>query len=233
VGTATKNLAKQYMARICSTPGCGKPASGYSTLCAHHKQALRRHGADTQDGVTGHELRPYVKRVEARRAKNPSSEAWVILAHRWEALARHARDTLEKYFAGTPSSRVTVKAAEQVRVVADNVPTELVVNTALAMYLLLDYHPRRFRSDRAFDFQLVRRVRGLTAVNAGAYWDQKANRPKRVYRDLPPRVVETLAVWLKDAFGTAGVMLAKKEGQDAQKAQDERKRLASALEGLE
>jgi hypothetical protein len=217
---------------LCSVPGCGKPTSGYSKHCSHHRQSLRRHGAETQDGVTVHELRPFIKRVAARYAKNPSSEAWVILRHRWETLAAQARSTLDKYLAGTPASRTTIEAADQIRAVADNVSPDEVVHTALALYLMQDEQPRRFRTDRGFSFQLVRRIRGLTAINAGAYWDQKANRPKRVYRDLPPRVVETLAGWLTEAFGAAGVMLARREQQDAEKQRDEGKRLASALEDL-
>lgn len=104
--------------------------------------------------------------------------------------------------------------------------------TALAMYLLLDQRPSRFESDTAFDFQLVRRVRGLTYSNAGSYWDHKEQRTKRVYQDVPPRVIKAMAYSLKAAFGAPGLALAARERQDLKKAQEERQQMAAALEGL-
>lgn len=218
--------------KSCQASGCSEAASGFSTYCDHHKQSLRRHGDPAQAGVTVHELRPYVAGVAARHAKNKDSDAWTILAKRWVLLADHARAVLARYAAGEPSQRFEVKAAQQVVNLADTVPADAVVHMAIAMYLFRDDQPGRFRSDKAFDYQLVRRVRGLSDVNAGTYWDQKAGRNKRVYRDLPPRAVEALAVWLKDAFGLAGLMLARKQRGEAAQVVEERHRLAAALEGL-
>ncbi|WP_332741276.1 hypothetical protein [Hydrogenophaga sp.] len=107
------------------------------------------------------------------------------------------------------------------------------MRTALAMYLMQDKRPTRFASDTAFDFQLVRRVRGLSDVNAGVYWDHKEQRSRRVYRDTPPRVMQAMVEPLKAAFGVAGLTLATKEREDINKANEERRRLSSALEGLE
>jgi hypothetical protein len=69
-------------------------------------------------------------------------------------------------------------------------------------------------------------------VNAGTYWDHTEKRSKRVYRDIPPRVVKAIAQPLKEALGGAGVMLASKEREEAQRVIDERQRLAGALTGL-
>lgn len=216
----------------CEAPGCDEPASGFSTLCIPHKQAMRRHGHPLQTGVTVHELRPYTARVRARRAKNRGSELWDILAARWEALAGHSTGIVARYASGVPSVRHERLAAQQITTLAEMVPADKVVQTALAMYLLADARPTRFASDRAFRFQMVRRVRGLSEVNAGTYWDHKAARNRRVYRDMPPRVVEVLGVWLAEAFGGAGLVLAGKEREDVQQAAHERERLANALEGL-
>lgn len=213
-------------------PGCAQAASGFSAWCHAHKQANRRHGDPLQDGVTVHELRPYVERVEARQAKNKDSEAWAILAARWEALVGHCRGVKERAAAGHPYVRHELAAALQALRVAENVEPMRVVQAALAMYLLQDHRPARFRSDRAFRFELVRRVRGLAAVNAGEYYDHKAGRSRRVYSDVPPRVVETLAYWLVEAFGGAGLALAGKEREEDAKAADERRRLAEAIGSL-
>jgi hypothetical protein len=217
----------------CEALGCRAPASGFSTLCALHKQAMRRHGHPLQTGITVHDLRPYVARVKARQSSNRGSDVWDILAARWEALADHSARTVERFASGAPSIRHERLAAQQVTTLSANVPAEKVVQTALAMYLMAGDRPSRFQSDRAFRFELVRRVRGLTDVNAGSYWDHKAARSRRVYRDLPPRVVEVLGQWLADVFGGAGLVLASKEREDAQKAAHEHQRLTTALEGLQ
>jgi hypothetical protein len=216
----------------CEASGCHELASGFSTLCAPHKQAMRRHGDPLQDGITVHELRPYVARVATRQAKNKDSDAWAILGRRWQAVIEQALTTLARFEAGHADVGHAVRAAEQVRNLK-TVPVDTIVHTALAMYLYRDGQPRRFRSDRAFDFQLVRRVRGLSDVNAGSYWDAQEGRSRRVYRDLPPRVVEHVAAGLKDAFGLAGVMLASKERAEAATVTQQTQRLAAAMEGLE
>ena len=220
------------MKKHCVTPGCHETTAGYSTLCDLHKQVQRRHGHATQQGVTVHALKPYGARVAARRAKNKDSNAWSLLAQRWGIVVEHSRKTLAEYATGKADFRHSVQAAEQVRNLADSVPAEAIVQTALAMYLYRDDQPRRFKSDRAFDFQLVRRVRGLSTLNAGSYWDGKSSRNRRVYRDLPPRTAVTLAEALKEAFGLAGVMLAGKERQEAALAKQDHQRLAKALDAL-
>lgn len=220
------------MPRTCAVPGCPEGTSGYSTLCRQHKQAQRRHGSPTQLGVTSQELRPYVALVDARKAKNPNSEAWSILQGRWGVVVDAARSTLQRYAEGQASLRPAIQASHHIRNLADNVDPWEVISTAIAMFLLQDQHPRRFTSDAAFDFQLVRRVLRLAPTNAGTYWDHKENRSRKVYRDVPPRVIRTLAVPLKEAFGAPGLMLAAKEREDINKASVDRIRLSSALEGL-
>lgn len=221
------------MPSTCAAPGCPEGTSGYSTLCRQHKQAQRRHGSPTQRGVTSQELRPYVSLVDARKVKNPNSDAWSILQGRWGVVVDAARATLQRYAEGQASQRTAIQASHHIRNLADNVNPWEVISTAIAMFILQDQHPRRFTSDTAFDFQLVRRVLRLAPTNAGTYWDSKENRSRKVYRDVPPRVIRTLALPLKEAFGAPGLMLAAKEREDSAKASDVRKRLTAALEGLE
>lgn len=224
---------KQYMSKQCRAPGCHGAASGFSPFCNVHKQAVRRHGEATQTGVTVHELRPYLARVEARKAKNPASEAWSLLEARWEAVVARARETIRQCSAGAVSIRHHRLAAHQLVTVADNVEPWVVVRTVLAMYLMQDDHPRRFVSDAAFDHQMVRRVRGLAPANAGTYWDHERGRTRRVYRDITPRVINAMAQPLKEALGVGGLRLADIERREAQRTVDERQRLAGALESLQ
>jgi hypothetical protein len=73
------------------------------------------------------------------------------------------------------------------------------------MFIFQEQQPRRFSSDAAFDFQLVRRVLRLAPANAGTYWDHKESRSRKVYRDVPPRVIRTLAVPLKESCSTSTI----------------------------
>lgn len=217
---------------FCRATNCESPRHGFSIYCQSHKQALRRHGSPGQRGVTVHELKPYVALIEARKAKNETSDAWSMLSARWDVVQDHARATLQSYAEGVPGHRAGRIAAHYLTTIGRNVEAWQVVRTSLAMYLLQDQNPSRFESDVAFDFQLVRRVRGLTDSNAGVYWDHETQKKKRVYRDIPPRAIHAMAQSLKTAFGAPGLMLAAKEREDVEKAREERKRMAVAMEGL-
>jgi hypothetical protein len=217
------------MSRTCVAQGCSESAAGYSTLCRQHKQAQRRHGSPIQHAVTSQELGPYVALVEARKSKNPKSEAWAILESRWATVGEVSRSTLQRYAEGQASQRYAVQAAKLIRNVGENVEAWTVVKVALAMFILQDQQPRRFTSDEAFDFQLVRRVLRLAPVNAGKYWNQRDGKVKKVYRDVPPRTIRTIATLLKETFGGPGLTLAAKEREEAEKGADERRRLANAL----
>lgn len=220
------------MIRYCQLNGCGEKTAGYSKLCQRHKQNQHRHGEAQQRAITKAELRPYGVLVEARKAKNPDSEAWRLLSSRWTAVVDGAGVTLQRYAEGQVSNRIALRAAHQIVTVASATEPWEVVRTVLAMYLMRDQQPRRFTSDIAFNFQMVRRVRGLAPANAGTYWDPKEGRSRRVYRDVPPRVVAAMAQVLNDALGAAGLMLAQKQRQETDKAAEERHRLADAMESL-
>ena len=106
------------------------------------------------------------------------------------------------------------------------------IETVIAVYVMQEIEPRRFRSGRAFRFQLVRRLRRLTDVNVGEYWDQTAGRTKRVYRDLPPRVTEVFARIVTETIGGPCMHLAQRAigGREKAEAQQRaRQRLNDAL----
>ncbi len=133
---------------------------------------------------------------------------------------------------GRPQSGNDVRAAQELLKVAGHVDLRHVIETALGLYLLQDADPRRFRSDEAFLFQLVRRVRGLADVNAGEYYDHITGKQKRVYRDLPPRVTRVCGRLLNGVFGLPGYTFAKLERQDHEKVQRARDNFAEALTSL-
>jgi hypothetical protein len=200
--------------RTCRVPGCQETATGYSAHCSAHKATSRRHGDPLQEGVTKAQLDPYVKIVEARITKNINSSVWSQLDERWLALTSAAGATLSTYHNGRPGLRQEVLAAHEIKKLGDTVEPRRVIMTALAMYLMLDHEPRRFRSDAAFSTQLIRRIRALSDVNVGEWHDSKTNKTRRVYRELPPRVVQVLAGWVVPVLGGVGIKLAALEKAD-------------------
>lgn len=178
------------------------------------------------------ELKPFRDRISARRAKNPGNPAWSLLQARWEALTAHAEATLDASAMGVPTVSYERQTAEQLVSLRDTVPAVAVIDVALAMFAMGEHRPARFKSDKAFGFQLSRRVRGLAEVNAGSHWNAKDGRMKRTYRDVPPRVLECLAGSLKAAFGVAGMRLAELDKKDAEGIQAERQQLHDALKEM-
>lgn len=212
-------LIRSILLRTCRVPGCHEPATGFSAYCSPHKATSRRHGDPLQEGVTKAQLDPYVKIVEARITKNTNSSVWSQLDERWLALTGAAEAILSAYHNGRPGLRQEVLAAHEVKKLGNTVEPRSVIVTALAMYLMIDQEPRRFRSDAAFSTQLIRRIRGLSDVNVGEWHDSRSNKTRRVYRELPPRVVQVLAGWVVPVLGSVGIRLAALEKADHEAVQ--------------
>jgi hypothetical protein len=221
------------MTRTCRASGCtNSTSSRYSAYCSAHKARLRRHGAVDQEAVTKADLKPYLKLVRVRIEKNTDSPLWGRLEARWGALVEHARGVLAYYQRGHAGPRHERIAAQEIVKLSEAVAPREAVETALAMFMMQELERRRFRSDAAFRAQLARRVRGLTELNAGVYYDHLSGRPKRTYRELTPRAAALIAHWLAEAFGGAGIHLARREQTDQEKKISERLELHKALEEL-
>lgn len=218
--------------KLCAVPRCTDSATGYSTHCDNHKKHLRRHGHPQQVAISARTLRPYLAKVAARRAKNPTSEVWPILEAQWQAITEESRIVEAEAQSGQAVMAPRLMAARHWLKLGDHVSARQVVDTALAMFLLREDEPRRFQTDRAFLFQLVRRVRHLAPVNRDSYWDPLRQRTRKVYQDIPPREVEALANVIVTALGGAGLMLAAKERQEALTARQSAERLTEALRTL-
>jgi hypothetical protein len=177
-------------------------------------------------------LKTYLKRVRQRIAKNPDSAAWGQLEARWLAVVEHAKSVIAAFHSGKAGVRYVRKAAEEVIKVGEAATPRDVVETVLAVFVMQELDPRRFRSDPGFRFQLVRRLRALADVNAGQRYDHRSGKVRRVYRELTPRAVATIGQWLADTFGGPGIQLARLEVRDIEKVTQERQELHSALSEL-
>jgi hypothetical protein len=217
----------------CRVPYCTGPTSRFGTHCYTHRARQRRHGHPLQRAVTKAELAHYVAFVRKRKARNPASPFWKVVEGRWAGLVEHARGVTGEFYSGRPMIRHEVQACDAVVKIAENVEPDVVVETALAMYVMLEMDPRRFLSDDAFRWQLVRRLRGLTEVNAGEWYDHKTGKTKRAYRDLSPRTTAIMARLLVQTFGAPGVMLAKKEAEDLAKGKQHIEEMGEAVRAMQ
>jgi hypothetical protein len=218
------------MTRLCRVSGCCSPTSSrYSIYCSTHKARLRRHGAVDQEGITKGDLKPFLRLVQARIEKNQESPLWTQLEARLAALADHARSLLAYRGAMPRHERI---AAQELQKLTDAVAPREIVETALALFMMNELEPRRFKTDRAFRTQLVRRVRGLTDLNAGSWYDHHTGKTKRAYKELTPRASMVMGQWLADAFGGVGLHLAKLEQSEADKKQKEQQAIHASLSQL-
>jgi hypothetical protein len=216
--------------KTCQFTGCGRPASSqYSRFCNHHRSRNRRNGDPAQRGITKADLKPYEDMVRRRIARNPTNPTWEKMDARWGVLVHDCQNRLNSFNAGMAMAQQFVQAAtEIVRLAEDVSPCDVVV-TASAMFLMQTMAGHMFRSQAAFDIQLARRVRGLTASNATAYRDPKTGKARRIYRELSPRAAATMSEWLRMTFGVLGARLAHLEEQDQRQADAERLELSDAL----
>jgi hypothetical protein len=218
------------MIRLCRVSGCCSPTSSrYSIYCTTHKARLRRHGATDQEGITKGDLKPFLRLVQARIEKNSENPLWTQLDARVAALADHARSLLVYRGAMPRYERI---AAHELQKLSDAATPREVAETALALFMMNELEPRRFKTDRAFRTQLVRRVRGLTDLNAGSWYDHHTGKTKRAYKELTPRASMVMGQWLADAFGGAGLHLAKLEQTQQQQKQQEAMAFRQALADL-
>jgi hypothetical protein len=198
----------------CRVSGCSGRSSRFGQLCSAHRSRDRRHGDPEQISVTVAELKPHLKAVRDRMVKNADKPLWPMLEARWGVLMDNAQGTLGSRQQGRVGQRHQTKAAQELVKLGGEVDAREVAEMIGALYLLADYKPERFKTDRAFMLQLVRRVRSLTDVNAGEYFDHKTGKQKRVYRDVSPKAAEVMGAMLVEVFGVVGLQLAKLERED-------------------
>lgn len=212
--------------------GCASRVTGFSAYCGSHRRRNRRHGHPDQRGITVQQLESFKKRVKARIETNKSNPAWQLLQDRWRAVAEIAKVNLTRYQNGAPHNRYEREAWTNIAKLAASAEPLSIIEIVLAMYLMQEEYPHRFRSDQAFGGQLVRRVRSLAPISMASYYDHKSGKPKRVYRDLTPRTMAILAKLLQETFGVAGLTVARLEREEMEKLCAERQALHNALESL-
>jgi hypothetical protein len=221
------------MKRICRVAGCENPRLGFSVLCNNHKKGKGRNGHPTQVPVSTVEVKLFGKTVTARIQKNIASSVWSQLDCMWLNLVQHAKDGLElNRTSGKAYNKFANEAYQEIVKVADHATPREVVEVALTLYLIADYLPRRFASDEAFLFQLVRRVRYLAPAAVGRFYDHTARVTRTVYREMRPRTTMAMATLLQRTFGASGVIVARLEQRDIEQAKATKDNLLTKLSTL-
>ena len=214
----------------CKVTGCPCPTTRWGTLCNTHKCRQRRHGHPEQRGVTKAYLRQYIKLVRDHVTRNTANPVWGQLDNLWCVLVDEcARELAEERRLGLARVIYGREARQQLERLKGIVKPREAIETILAMFLMWEFEPRQFRSDDAFRFQLVRRVRGLSEVNAGTWYDHGSRRVRRVYRDLRPKATRALAGYLVNTFGRAGLYIAKQECARLDEQRNAKQQLDNAL----
>ncbi len=200
----------------CRVVGCDNRAAGYSPLCPKHRSRKRRHGHEEQRTIGRTDLKPFLKKVEERIAKQPDASLWSICEQRWNTLTHEWRS----HPPHTIFRPVRAGAKELVRL-ADTVSARDVMVTLIAFYLLQDNDPRLFKNETGFRTQLVRAIRSLSG---GSYnnWDGAADgRKRRAMKELDPHTVKYLSGLLAELMGPAGLKVAQLERkEEAQRRED-------------
>jgi hypothetical protein len=214
--------------RTCQASGCWAPsASSVAIYCRAHRTALRRHGALDQRAITKAQLKPYLKTVADRIAKNPDSQAWVTLDSRWPALVDYAKEVVGNFEGGTAGDKYELMAAREVVKLSGEVKSRDVVEVVAAMVLMGIVEPRSFKSEEALWIQLARRVLSLSDLHVGERRDRNRQRVRRCYREFNPKAARFFGHWLASRLGIGGRGIAKaEEAERERKAKEGREREA-------
>jgi hypothetical protein len=210
----------------CRVFGCvHTSASRYAVHCSKHVSHARRHGHAEQRGVSACDLNLYRRAVRVRLQRNAHTEEPVlpVLEAEWHALIGFYQEQIDERGRGVRSVQHRRWACQELVRVSRGAEARDVIETVLALYVMRTREPKRFVSDRAFCFQLVRHVRRLGRTRAGVHAETL------FYRELPPRTVEAMGKMLIQAFGSAGVHLAKLENEEGEKRRQRANALHSAL----
>lgn len=222
------------MSRQCKVPGCTRVArSYYAVMCNQHRQRWRRHGEALQESITQQELKPYIRYVEKIITRNASGKIKGGLAQLKGILEAHARGVVADYDEGRRAMCIhNVKACREIIHVFTDTDAIKPAVVVASMFLLLHDQPRRFVSDRGFTFQLVRKYRGLTETSVGSYFNQRAGKLHKVYKDTTPKVTERLGDILIEGYKVWIAPVLKKYADEGKRMEQARTLLTEGFSSL-
>ena len=156
--------------------------------------------------------------IEDRYQNTPAGPAWPIMQRRWQSLVNHALLLVRKADQGVPYNRYELHAAKEIVKLHEEQRWQDVMFRAASVFILQDFEPWAFKSDKAVRFQLQRLVRSLGPTHTAEYIKNGGGTGKQ-YPYYPPKTAEILGQWLADTFGVLGlriVQLERHKGRDRQ-----------------
>src|SRR5258708_540332 len=193
----------------CRAPGCTKPSrktpfgrGGRGRFCSMHVQRLRLHGTlQNPPRITKTEFNEYLGRVTRVVERGNYEHIDRGLRETAAVLADSARDLESASHSGPWVRKWSIRAAQEVLRVLDDIGAARSGLTVAAVFLFREENPHRFDSDSdAFVYELVRLWRSTTSLSIGSTWDEKRQRSTRWYRTLPARTSQAIAALLVDAY---------------------------------
>ncbi|RFB78317.1 hypothetical protein [Methylovirgula sp. 4M-Z18] len=164
-------------------------------------------------------LKPHLKTVTRIRKRNAHLD-WGAIHARWGAVVSAAKDHMADVQSGKAVRRRIRQGAEAIIRLDERVEVSKIVDHVIAIVLLQDSDPRRFRSDAAFNAQLVRVLRKLDRDNAAAWFNHGDGKAHRAYVELSPSASRFISSLIAPALGPVGLHIAHLERA---KSENERK----------
>jgi hypothetical protein len=205
----------------CRALACQARTKGRSAFCGRHATRKKRFGDVRMNAVRDNELDPYRRHLRALMDATPDNALWPLLDDRWSTAVNACRATVRTYRAGgVPACKWEIDAAEIVVQVGEEVETRVVIETALAAYLLGADDPGRFvNSDMAFVFGLGRNVRRLAPSQQGKKVNPRTGKLTSYCHETRPRVARRLGRIMAEVFGDVALrIIEQRRKADAEKA---------------
>jgi hypothetical protein len=195
--------------RPCRVSGCPTRTNNvFSVYCPAHHTRIRRHGDAQQHSVMSKHLAPHKKTVTRIRKRNKHLH-WENIHARWELVVKAANNIILDWEAGRPINVHDRAAAYSIQAIASDATPKAVVDTVIAMYLFQATDPHFFKSDTAFNTQLVRMLRKLSPKNAQKWVNALGS--KSAFRELVPKARDRMASWVIPTIGPVGLHVVKLE----------------------
>ncbi|ESX29463.1 MULTISPECIES: hypothetical protein [unclassified Mesorhizobium] len=178
---------------MCRVDGCYRAPTKFSHLCEYHRNVDRVHGDPRQRGVTKTELKPYQKAIRDYLARRSGPRAEAVIMGDWDRVTRRAEEFLEAGNRGRPQNVHERRAAQMIVSVGKDYHAMEIAILCMALGYFYADQPRRWASDRGFQYQAARMLRRLAQGETDFTWRPEGTMVRSSTKRCPPSV--TRALW--------------------------------------
>jgi hypothetical protein len=208
----------------CLVPSCQRSNVGrFGVFCSAHRQNRYRNGHPEQSAIKELELRPYVEQARKILEANRYTPLWDVLFRRWQLVGDEAEAIMAQWTRGQPMDRTRLAAAKSFIAIKSDVEVMTCMSMIVGMHLFRAARPTRFKSDEAFHFTMVRKVRGLTKSYAKSYYLPNGKLRATNYIALPIDGTRRVAEWINTVFGQVALSIVQKLEDKRRKDEEARK----------